>query len=81
MSKIFRQNETKEIEHFLSTSGKISPALKKTIQEDLRSKEEKFVNNFIWLISRNEAITIDVFDVKGDIVETDSFYYKDFPCL
>jgi hypothetical protein len=78
MSKIFRQSETKEIEHFLSTSDKITPALKKILQEELQDKANNWKNNFIWLISRNEAITIDVFDVKGDIIETDSFYYKDF---
>jgi hypothetical protein len=79
MPKILRQFETKEIEYFLSNSDKVSPKLKKKIQDDLKDKADKFKNNFIWLIERNEALTIDVFDVKGDIIETESFYFKDYP--
>jgi hypothetical protein len=79
MPKILRQFETKEIEYFLSNSDKVSPKLKKKIQDDLKDKADKFKNNFIWLIERNEALTIDVFDVKGDIIETESFCFKDYP--
>jgi hypothetical protein len=78
MSKILRHSETQEIEHFLSTSEKISPKLKKILREELKAKGDSWNNNFIWLISRNEVVTIDVFDVKGDIIETESFFYKDY---
>jgi hypothetical protein len=79
MSKIFRQSESKEIEHFLSTNERVSPVLKKLIQEELHSKGEKYKDSYIWLILRSEAFTIDVFDIKGDIFETDTYYFKDFP--
>lgn len=78
MSKIFRHSETEEIEKFLIKSDLISPSLKNKIQEDLKDKGNKYKNSSIWLISRNEAITIDVFNTKGDILETDTFYYKDY---
>lgn len=79
MSKIFRQTETKEIETFLSVSEKISPKLKNLIQEELQDKKSKYKDSFIWLISENEKLTIDVFNIKGDMFETDTFFFKDFP--
>jgi hypothetical protein len=79
MSKIFRQSETKEIEYYLSTNDKVSPELKRILQEDLHDKANKYKDSFIWLISRNEAMTIDVFNVKGEVFETDTFYFKDYP--
>jgi hypothetical protein len=78
MSKIFRHSETEEIENFLLNSNLISSSLKNKIQEDLKDKGSKYKNSSIWLISRNEAITIDVFNTKGDILETNTFYYKDY---
>lgn len=78
MSKILRHSETQEIEYFLSTSTKISAKLKEIIKAELKKKGEHWTKNFIWLIARNEAITIDVFDMKGDIIETENFYYKDY---
>jgi hypothetical protein len=78
MSKIFRHSETEEIENFLLNSNLISSSLKNKIQEDLKDKGNKYKNSSIWLISRNEAITIDVFNTKGDILETNTFYYKDY---
>ena len=79
MSKIFRNSETKEIETFLSTSNKISTGLKNKILEELYNKGQRYKDSFIWLISRNEALTIDVFNIKGEVFETDTFYYNDFP--
>ncbi len=81
MSKIFRNSDTKEIEYFLSTTDKISAGLKKIIQEELQDKGKKYKDSFIWLISRNERLTIDVFNTKGDIIETDTYPYQDFPIL
>lgn len=81
MSKIFRNSETTAIENFLSDSDNISCQLKNKVLEDLRSKEQSYKDSFIWLMSRNEAITIDVFNVKGEVFETDTFYFKDFPVL
>jgi len=78
MSKIFRHSEIEEIENFLLNSNLISSSLKNKIQEDLKDKGNKYKNSSIWLISRNEAITIDVFNTKGDILETNTFYYKDY---
>lgn len=78
MSKIIRHSETKEIEYFLNNNEKLSQDLKTIIREELTKKGERFKNALIWLIERNEAITIDVFDIKGDIIETKNFYYKDY---
>ena len=69
------------MEDFLSSSDRISPKLKATVLEDLHRKEKIYKNDIIWLISRNEAITIDVFDIKGDVFESDTYFYKDFPIL
>jgi len=78
MSKIFRNSETKEIENFLSTSEKVSPELKSIIQEELQTKGKRYKDSFIWLISENDKIVIDVFNIKGEVFETDSFYYTDY---
>lgn len=78
MSKIFRNSETKEIDNFLSNTDKITPNLKGVIQEELKDKTDKYKDSFIWLISRNDVLTIDVFNIKGDIIETDNYFYKDY---
>lgn len=78
MSKILRHTEKEEIEYFLSNNDKVSAKLKEVIKSELKKKEEHWTKNFIWLIARNEALTIDVFDMKGDTIETESFYYKDY---
>lgn len=78
MSKIFRNSEIKEIDNFLSNNEKVAPSLKEVIQEELKEKTDKYKDSFIWLISRNDVLTIDVFNLKGDIIETDNFFYKDY---
>jgi hypothetical protein len=78
MSKIFRNSQVQEINDFLSTSNKISSALKGKILSELQDKGRQYKDSFIWLISRNEALTIDVFNIKGEVFETNTFYYKDF---
>ena len=78
MSKIFRNSEIKEIDNFLSNTDSITPKLKGLIQEELKDKTDKYKDSFIWLISRNDVLTIDVFNIKGDIIETDNYFYKDY---
>lgn len=81
MSKIFRQNETKEIENFLSSNEIISSKLKSKIQEEMKSKEQTYHDSFIWLITTREKVTIDVFNVKGEVFETKTFHFKDYPVM
>ena len=78
MSKIYQKSEKKEMEEFLSSSEQISPKLRNILLEDLHHKGTHYKDGIVWLISRNEAITIDVFDIKGDIFESDTYFYKDF---
>ena len=79
MSKILRHSQSKEIETYLSTSDKIASELKIKILEELHDKGKKYKDSFIWLIERNKGLVIDVFDVRGDVFETDTYYFKDFP--
>lgn len=81
MSKIFRQTETKEIENFLNSNEVISSKLRNKIQEEMHIKEQKYQDSLIWLISAREKVTIDVFNIKGEVFETETFFFKDFPVL
>jgi len=81
MSKIFRASETKEIEYFLDTNEKVSFKLKDIILDELSQKTKRYSEGIIWLMTESEKMVIDVFNFKGEVFETETFYYKDFPNL
>lgn len=76
MSKIFRESETQEIETFLSEHDRVTPEFKIKIQEELKAKKNYYKDCFIWLISRREDLTIDVFNVKGEVFETNTYPFE-----
>ena len=80
MSKIFRHSQTEEINYFLNTNPKISDELKTIIQDDLNEKIKKYnrESNSIWLIERSEAVTIDVFNIRGEVFETDTYFFSNY---
>ena len=80
MSKIFRHSQTEEINYFLNNNPKISDELKTIIQDDLNEKIKKYnrESNSIWLIERSEAVTIDVFNIRGEVFETDTYFFSNY---
>lgn len=79
MSKIFRHNEKESIKSFMEQNPLFSLELKTLIMKELHTKETKYKHSSIWLILRNEIATIDAFDEKGEVFETCSYFFKDFP--